>query len=88
MKIPVSTGVYLYEAMSLYKGRRVIASMGDDQATNWQIHKLLLISACGLLAGMIGGLLGVGGGFVMGPIFLELGIPPQVSFILFSFFFF
>ncbi|KAK1362914.1 DECREASED DNA METHYLATION 1 family protein [Heracleum sosnowskyi] len=30
-------------------------------------------------AGMVGGLLGLGGGFILGPLFLELGIPPQVS---------
>ncbi|TVU09237.1 hypothetical protein EJB05_42721 [Eragrostis curvula] len=28
---------------------------------------------------LVGGLLGLGGGFIMGPLFLELGIPPQVS---------
>jgi uncharacterized membrane protein YfcA len=27
---------------------------------------------------MVGGLLGLGGGFILGPLFLELGIPPQV----------
>ncbi|KHG04871.1 hypothetical protein F383_28778 [Gossypium arboreum] len=30
-------------------------------------------------AGVVGGLLGLGGGFIMGPLFLELGVPPQVS---------
>ncbi|RZC81086.1 hypothetical protein C5167_043661 [Papaver somniferum] len=28
---------------------------------------------------MVGGLLGLGGGFILGPLFLEMGIPPQVS---------
>lgn len=78
LQVPVSVGVYLYEAISLYKGRRVIASKGD-QGTNWQIGKLVSISACGFLAGIVGGLLGIGGGFIMGPLFLELGIPPQVA---------
>ncbi|KAF9625039.1 hypothetical protein IFM89_017187 [Coptis chinensis] len=35
--------------------------------------------ACGILAGVVCGLLGLGGGFILGPLFLELGIPPQVS---------
>ncbi|KAF9604353.1 hypothetical protein IFM89_006360 [Coptis chinensis] len=35
-------------------------------------------SACGILVGVVGGLLGLGGGFILGPLFLELGIPPQV----------
>lgn len=70
--------VYLYEAVNLYKGRRVIASMGEDQGINWQVHKLAFISACGFVGGMIAGLLGIGGGLVMGPLFLELGIHPQM----------
>ncbi|XP_022751789.1 sulfite exporter TauE/SafE family protein 3-like [Durio zibethinus] len=78
LQIPVSLGVSIYEAVSLYKGRRVIASNGD-QGTNWRLHQLATYCACGLLAGIVGGLLGLGGGFIMGPLFLELGVPPQVS---------
>lgn len=32
-----------------------------------------------MVAGVVGGLLGLGGGFIMGPLFLELGVPPQVD---------
>ncbi|KAH7840920.1 hypothetical protein Vadar_023300 [Vaccinium darrowii] len=78
LQIPVSVGVTLYEAINLYKGRRVIASIGED-GTNWKVHQLFLYSSSGLLAGVVGGLLGLGGGFIMGPLFLELGVPPQVS---------
>ncbi|KAJ9183476.1 hypothetical protein P3X46_007322 [Hevea brasiliensis] len=78
LQIPVSVAVTLYEAVSLYKGRRIIASKGDE-GTNFKVHQLVLYSACGVLAGVVGGLLGLGGGFIMGPLFLELGIPPQVS---------
>lgn len=67
----------MYEAINLYKGRRVIASKGDD-GTNWKVHQLLLYCSSGVLAGIVGGLLGLGGGFIMGPLFLELGVPPQV----------
>ena len=77
-KIPVSVGVYAYEAVGLYKGKKEIASRGLDQPRiNWRIQKLFLLAAGGLLAGTIAGLLGIGGGFVMGPLFLELGVPPQ-----------
>ncbi|XP_068648358.1 sulfite exporter TauE/SafE family protein 3-like [Aristolochia californica] len=78
LQIPVAVGVSGFEAVSLYKGRRVIASKGDD-GTNFKVHQLILYCACGVLAGMVGGLLGLGGGFILGPLFLELGIPPQVS---------
>ncbi|WVY92071.1 hypothetical protein V8G54_037585 [Vigna mungo] len=74
--IPVSVGVAGYEAVSLYKGRRAISSVGD-QGKSFTIPQLALYSFFGISAGIVGGLLGIGGGFVMGPLFLELGVPPQ-----------
>ncbi|ESR63869.1 hypothetical protein CICLE_v10008167mg [Citrus x clementina] len=78
LQIPVSLVVSLYEAISLYKGRRVIASKGDD-GKSFRVFQLVSYCAFGVLAGIVGGLLGLGGGFIMGPLFLELGVPPQVS---------
>ncbi|KAI7988512.1 Sulfite exporter TauE/SafE family protein 3 [Camellia lanceoleosa] len=78
LQIPVSVAVTLYEAIGLYKGKRQISSRGDT-GTNWKAHQLILYCSCGVLAGVVGGLLGLGGGFILGPLFLELGVPPQVS---------
>ncbi|KAB2629663.1 hypothetical protein D8674_034458 [Pyrus ussuriensis x Pyrus communis] len=78
LQIPVSLGVSMYEAVSLYQGRRVIASKGEE-GTDWKVHQLVIYCLFGVIAGIVGGLLGLGGGFIMGPLFLELGIPPQVS---------
>ncbi|CAB4303140.1 unnamed protein product [Prunus armeniaca] len=78
LQIPVAFGVSTYEAVNLYKGRRVIASE-EESVTDWKVHQLVLYCACGIIAGIVGGLLGLGGGFILGPLFLELGIPPQVS---------
>ncbi|KAM7276105.1 hypothetical protein ACFE04_017971 [Oxalis oulophora] len=78
LQVPVSVGVSLYEAVGLYTGRRIIASKGD-QGTNFRVLQLASYCCFGILAGLVGGLLGLGGGFIMGPLFLELGVPPQVS---------
>ncbi|KAK7384924.1 hypothetical protein VNO78_30627 [Psophocarpus tetragonolobus] len=78
LQIPVSVGVSGYEAISLYKGRRKISSIGDE-GKSFTAQQLTIYCAFGVLAGIVGGLLGIGGGFVMGPLFLELGVPPQVS---------
>ncbi|KAK9946696.1 hypothetical protein M0R45_012144 [Rubus argutus] len=78
LQIPVSLGVSTYEAVGLYRGRKIIASKGEE-GTNWRVHQLILYCFMGVIAGIVGGLLGLGGGFIMGPLFLELGIPPQVS---------
>merc|ERR1719504_4384 len=39
----------------------------------------LKYSALAFLAGFLGGFLGIGGGLVMGPVLLELGLLPEVS---------
>lgn len=61
----------------------MILSSGEAVIT-WKVHQLMLYCCCGILAGIVGGLLGLGGGFILGPLFLELGIPPQVHFISFN----
>ncbi|XP_028802243.1 sulfite exporter TauE/SafE family protein 3 isoform X2 [Neltuma alba] len=78
LQVPVSFGVYLYQAIGLYQGWRAIPSKGD-QGTRLPLHHLILAIVCALCAGIVGGLLGVGSGFVMGPLFMELGIAPQVA---------
>lgn len=78
LQVPIAASVTLFEAVCLYKGKRVIASRGKE-VTNWEVHQILFYCFCGIVAGMVGGLLGLGGGFILGPLFLELGIPPQVA---------
>ncbi|XP_065867309.1 sulfite exporter TauE/SafE family protein 3-like [Euphorbia lathyris] len=78
LQIPVALGVSSYQAVSLYKGWTKIESKGQAGA-NWKVHQLVLYCFIGMMAGVFGGLFGLGGGFIMGPLFLELGVPPQVS---------
>lgn len=78
LQVPIAASVTLFEAVSLYKGKRVIASKGKE-ITNLKVHQIFFYCFCGIVAGMVGGLLGLGGGFILGPLFLELGIPPQVA---------
>ncbi|MCH86828.1 sulfite exporter TauE/SafE family protein, partial [Trifolium medium] len=76
--IPVTVGVSMYQAIGLYQGKKITVSK-QDHGTHWPLHLLILSLSCALLAGILGGLLGVGSGFVMGPLFIELGIAPQVA---------
>ncbi|BAT73558.1 hypothetical protein VIGAN_01105600 [Vigna angularis var. angularis] len=77
-KIPIAVGMSSYQAMRLYKGKRSIASKGDKQP-RWRVWQLILFCCCGTLAGTLAGLLGLGGGFILAPLFLGIGIPPQVA---------
>ncbi|KAK7399726.1 hypothetical protein VNO78_10915 [Psophocarpus tetragonolobus] len=78
LQVPIAVGMSSYEAVQLYKGKRIIASKGDQQ-TRWRVSQLILFCVCGIFAGTIAGLLGLGGGFILAPLFLGLGIPPQVA---------
>nr|DAD21690.1 TPA_asm: hypothetical protein HUJ06_023153 [Nelumbo nucifera] len=78
IQVPIAASVSLYEAICLYRGKRVIASKGKE-LTNWKVPLLFLYCFCGIVAGIVGGLLGLGGGFILGPLFLELEVPPQVA---------
>ncbi|KAI5001548.1 hypothetical protein ZWY2020_026198 [Hordeum vulgare] len=77
LQIPVSAGVSVYQAVGLVQGKRVISSRANTKAS-LKSH-IVLIYFFGVSAGVLAGLLGLGGGVIMGPLFLELGIPPQVS---------
>lgn len=78
LQVPIAISVTVFEAICLSKGSRVIASKGKE-ITGWKFHQICLYCLCGIIAGMVSGLLGLGGGFILGPLFLELGIPPQVA---------
>ncbi|PNX97554.1 sulfite exporter TauE/SafE family protein, partial [Trifolium pratense] len=77
-KIPISVGVTAYEATALSTGKTTLASIGD-QGKEYTVIQLFIYSAIALLAGILGGLLGLGGGFMLAPLFLEMEVPPQVS---------
>jgi uncharacterized membrane protein YfcA len=54
-----------------------------EASIEWSPAQLIFCAFCGLLGGTVGGLLGSGGGFILGPLLLELGCIPQVFYIIF-----
>ncbi|KAL8139444.1 hypothetical protein V2J09_005465 [Rumex salicifolius] len=79
LQIPVALGASSYEAVMLYKGSRAIESRGDEVGSNPKWNELALCCGGAILAGTAGGMLGLGGGFVLSPFLLEMGIPPKVT---------
>ncbi|XP_056862360.1 sulfite exporter TauE/SafE family protein 4-like [Raphanus sativus] len=51
----------------------------DQDFEAHEILSLIFCALCGLTGGIVGGLLGSGGGFVLGPLLLEIGVIPQVA---------
>ncbi|KAL8138544.1 hypothetical protein V2J09_004545 [Rumex salicifolius] len=78
LQIPVVVAASGYEAVKLFKRKTVIASRGD-KGTHFKAHQLVFYCVVGVFAGTIGGTVGLGGGVIMGPLFLQMGVPPEVS---------
>ncbi|CAI5996073.1 unnamed protein product [Closterium sp. NIES-64] len=55
------------------------SSRGEYHTAHWGMQQLWGYPLCSFIAGVMGGLLGIGGGMVMGPVLLELNLPPQVT---------
>ncbi|KAG9456785.1 hypothetical protein H6P81_001293 [Aristolochia fimbriata] len=84
LQFPVALSVFFYEAAKLYGESKKRKSCGNNEAVcgasiDWTISHLLLCALCGILGGTVGGLLGSGGGFILGPLLLEIGVIPQVA---------
>lgn len=84
LQIPVAFGVCIYEAMFLYKRSKSKRQCGDtdnvcEASVEWGVTVLVLCASCGIVGGIVGGLLGSGGGFILGPLLLEIGVMPQVA---------
>lgn len=90
-QFPVALAVFGYECVKLYtesKKRRIAGNreLICEAAIQWTSTNLAFCALCGILGGTVGGLLGSGGGFILGPLLLEIGVIPQVTFVLQLFF--
>ncbi|XP_057460175.1 sulfite exporter TauE/SafE family protein 4-like [Actinidia eriantha] len=84
IQFPVALGVFGYECVTLYKESKKRRSTGNTESVceatlEWTPLQLAFCALCGILGGTVGGLLGSGGGFILGPLLLEIGVIPQVA---------
>nr|KJB15100.1 hypothetical protein B456_002G160300 [Gossypium raimondii] len=84
IKFPIATLVFGYEATKLYKEHKKRMSTGNAETVcgasiQWSPLNIAFCALCGILGGTVGGLLGSGGGFILGPLLLEIGVIPQVA---------
>lgn len=83
MQFPVALAVFVFEAVRLCRENKNRLSCGNTESIceatiEWSPLSLIFCGLCGLIGGIVGGLLGSGGGFVLGPLLLEIGVIPQV----------
>lgn len=75
--------VFGCEAVKLYTEDKGRMCTGNTEAIceatiQWTATHIAFCALCGILGGCVGGLLGSGGGFILGPLLLEIGVIPQV----------
>ncbi|CAE6033219.1 unnamed protein product [Arabidopsis arenosa] len=84
LQFPVALAVFGFEAIKLYTENKKRLSSGNTECIceatiEWTPLSLIFCGLCGVIGGIVGGLLGSGGGFVLGPLLLEIGVIPQVA---------
>ncbi len=91
MQIPVALGVTGFQAWWLYRKSQIASNTHHEAQLdytltdlNWGVNKLAIYAGSAVTAGTMGGLLGIGGGTIIGPFLLELGLPPQVNHLYVS----
>lgn len=84
LQLPVAFSVFGWEAARLWRESRARRMRGEwecvcEASIEWTGPQLVFCAFCGLVGGTVGGLLGSGGGFILGPLLLEIGVIPQVA---------
>ncbi|TYG73798.1 hypothetical protein ES288_D04G130800v1 [Gossypium darwinii] len=84
LQFPIAVLVFGYEAMKLWRENRKRMMTGNTEciceaSIQWSTLNITFCALCGVLGGTVGGLLGSGGGFILGPLLLEIGVIPQVA---------
>jgi len=91
MKAPQCSGMYWMQMLGLLficfaftaAGAATIKNKSDGDAAEgmlqWTDETLVLYPILSTVAGFLGGFLGIGGGIIMGPLLLELGMAPEAS---------
>ncbi|GKB57785.1 hypothetical protein Tco_0913971 [Tanacetum coccineum] len=80
---PVALAIFGYECVKLYKESKKQKSTENPESVceaiiDWTAPPLIFCAFCGMLGGTIGGLLGFDGGFILGPLLLEIGTVTQL----------
>ncbi|KAG8647135.1 sulfite exporter TauE/SafE family protein 4 isoform X2 [Manihot esculenta] len=84
LQFPIALAVFGHESVKLYKEHKERVSTGNtmsicEASIAWTPMHIAFCALCGIIGGTVGGLLGSGGGFILGPLLLEIGVIPQVA---------
>ena len=72
-------GLYAYKLLQKKKQKDAVRYPYQPHDVIWDFQKVRFYSAFTFVAGVVAGLIGIGGGMVLGPLMLIMGIHPRVS---------
>ena len=78
----LASSVYLVRKTQVCEKTNYVFDEGD---IHWTYSKCAYVTVCSVIAGIVVGLLGMGGGNLIGPMLLALGVRPEISTISSSF---
>jgi len=70
--------VFTYAGANVLKGRN-LESESQEGLLNWTPSTMVMYPLFSVVAGFLGGFLGIGGGIIMGPLLLELGMVAEAN---------
>eukprot|EP00486_Rosalina_sp_Unknown_P005009 CAMPEP_0201574654 /NCGR_PEP_ID=MMETSP0190_2-20130828/19296_1 /ASSEMBLY_ACC=CAM_ASM_000263 /TAXON_ID=37353 /ORGANISM="Rosalina sp." /LENGTH=320 /DNA_ID=CAMNT_0048003221 /DNA_START=761 /DNA_END=1723 /DNA_ORIENTATION=- len=65
--------------MNRYNRKKELGWKPAEGDIEWNIKRSIIYPSIGALSGLLGGLLGIGGGMIVSPLLLELGVLPRVA---------
>jgi len=71
--------LYAYKLLKMQKRKEAVRYPFQPHDVIWDGKKIRFYSSFTFLAGIVAGLIGIGGGMVLGPLMLVMGIHPRVS---------
>lgn len=77
--------VAIRQVKTEYSKRIALGYPYDSNDIIWSTNKCITIGCLGIVSGFIAGTIGIGGGVILGPILLSLGIHPVVSTVTTNF---
>jgi len=77
--LAIVTAVVTWICVKRYTEKRFLHWVPDSGDIEWNFAKAIIYPLFAMLAGGLGGLLGIGGGMIISPLLLELGVVPRVT---------
>jgi len=75
----ILTIIITWITVQRYTKKRILHWVPDSGDIEWNTHRAIVYPLAAMLAGGLGGLVGIGGGMIVSPMLLQIGVAPRVT---------